>query len=426
MNMKAAGQLPYGGHYNCGCERATDKLRGYDEAISQLLDAALPLTEVETLPLEQALGRILATPVRSSIDVPGWDNSAMDGYAVSFEDITGESTRLPISQRIPAGHAGEPLLPGSAARIFTGAPLPQDADTVVIQEMCEQDGDHVIIKDIPKRGANVRQSGEDIVAGSCIIDPGIRLAPQHLGLSASVGVSEVTVYRRLRVALFTSGDELVDPGNPLRPGQIYNSNRFTATGLLQALGCEVIQLGSVEDTLNATCDALVQGAKKADLILASGGASVGEEDYIKPAVEKLGSLELWKIAIRPGKPLAFGQIEDTPFIGTPGNPVSLFVTFLLFTRPFIRKMQGCSDLLPTPLEVEAAFDWSKPDQRREFARGRLTIGTDGKALVTTFPSRSSGVLSSVTWANGLVVIEENQVIRAGDKVQFLGFNELLS
>ncbi len=432
MNMKPAIEdrgnipLPYGGHIDCGCEQTPKQLRSYDEAISQLLDTALPLTEVETLPLEQALERIVARPVRSSINVPGWDNSAMDGYAVRFEDLTGENTRLPISQRIPAGHAGEPLLPGTAARIFTGAPVPQNANTVVIQEVCEQDGDHVIIKDIPKRGANIRQAGEDIVANSCIVDPGTRLAPQHLGLAASVGASEVTVYRRLRVALFTSGDELVDPGNPLQPGQIYNSNRFTATGLLQALGCEVIQLGSVEDTLNATCDALAQGAKKADLILASGGASVGEEDYIKPAVEKLGSLELWKIAIRPGKPLAFGHIEDTPFIGTPGNPVSLFVTFLLFARPFIRKMQGCHELLPTPLEVEAAFDWPKPDKRREFARGRLTVDADGKARVTTFPSRSSGILSSVTWANGLVVIEEDQSICSGDKVQFIGFNELLS
>ncbi len=410
----------------CGCGGKSDKQRGYDDALSQLLNAAVPLSEVESLKIEQALGRVLALPISSSINVPGWDNSAMDGYAVRFKDLSGKGTRLPISQRIPAGQAGEPLLPGTAARIFTGAPVPPNADTVVIQELCEQDGDHVIIRELPGKGANIRKTGEDISAGSSIIDSGTRLAPQHLGLAASVGVSEVTVYRRLKVALLASGDELVMPGNPLKPGQIYNSNQYTASGLLQALGCEVIPLGIIKDSFDATCDALTQGAQEADLVLASGGVSVGEEDHVKPAVEKLGSLELWKIAIRPGKPVAFGRIADTPFIGTPGNPVSLFVTFLLFARPFILRMQGSNEPLPTPIRVEAAFDWPKADKRREFARGRLAIGTDGVARVTTFPSRSSGVLSSVAWANGLVVIEENQTLQRGDKVQFLSFSELLS
>ncbi len=410
----------------CGCGGMSDQQRGYDEAISQLLNAAVPLSEVESVKIEQALGRILALPLSSTIDVPGWDNSAMDGYAVRFEDLSGGGTRLPISQRIPAGQSGAPLLPGTAARIFTGAPVPRNADTVVIQELCEQDDDHVIIRELPRKGANIRKTGEDISAGSSIIDPGTRLAPQHLGLAASVGVTEVTVYRRLKVALLTSGDELVMPGNPLKPGQIYNSNQYTASGLLQALGCEVIPLGIVEDSFDATCNALALGAQEADLVLASGGVSVGEEDHVKPAIEKLGSLELWKIAIRPGKPVAFGRIADTPFIGTPGNPVSLFVTFLLFARPFILKMQGCSEPLPAPITVEAAFDWPKADKRREFARGRLAIGTDGIARVTLFPSRSSGVLSSVAWANGLAIIEENQTLQRGDKVRFLSFCELLS
>ena len=411
---------------DCGCGQLTAQPRPYDEAVAQMLAAARPLSETEFLPIEQALGRILAEPVSSTIKVPGWDNSAMDGYAVHFGDLTEAGIRLPISQRIPAGQAGDPLQPGTAARIFTGAPVPRNADTVVIQEVCEQDGDHVIIKELPKDGANVRKAGEDITAGSDIISPGTKLAPQHLGLAVSVGVAEVTVYRKLKVALFASGDELIMPGNPLGPGQIYNSNQFTASGMLQALGCDVIQLGIVEDTLDTTCDALAQGAKEADLVLASGGVSVGEEDHVKPAVEKLGSLEMWKIAIRPGKPVAFGHIGDTPLIGTPGNPVSLFVTFLLFARPFILKMQGSNKLLPMPLTAEAAFDWPKPDKRREFARARLEIGEDGKARVTTFPSRSSGVLSSVTWANGLAVIPERQTLKQGDSVQFLSFDELLS
>ncbi len=402
-------------------------MRSYDEAVALLLAAAKPLTETETLPIEQALGRILAKPVSSKINVPGWDNSAMDGYAVRFEDLKKIGSRLPISQRIPAGTTGEPLQPGTAARIFTGAPVPPHANTVVIQEACEQDDDHVVIKELPKNaGANVRKVGEDITAGSDIIKPGAKLAPQHLGLAASAGVSEVSVYRRLKVALFTSGDELAMPGSTLGPGQIYNSNQFTANGMLQALGCEVIQHGIVEDTINATCDAISKGAREADLVLASGGVSVGEEDHIKPAVEKLGALDMWKIAIRPGKPLAFGHINDTPFIGTPGNPVSMFVTFLLFARPFILKMQGRDKLLPTPLTAETAFDWPKPNTRREFARARLEIGENGKAYVSIFPSRSSGVLSSVTWANGLAVILENQTLKHGDPVQFLTFDELLS
>jgi molybdopterin molybdotransferase len=410
----------------CECSQIADQLLSYEQAVADLLAAAKPLAETETLPIEQALGRILATPLTSPMDVPAWDNSAMDGYAVRSEDLSDATIRLPISQRIPAGQVGKPLQPGTAARIFTGAPIPQNADTVVVQEMCEQDDNHVVIKKSPRAGSNVRKAGEDITAGSEIICSGTKLAPQHLGLAASVGVANITVYRRLKVALFSSGDELVMPGMPLGPGQIYNSNQFTATGILQSLGCEVTQLGIVDDTLDATCAALSMGATDADLVLASGGVSVGEEDHVKPAVEKLGSLEMWKIAIRPGKPVAFGHIGDTPFIGTPGNPVSMFATLLLFARPFILKMQGRNKQLPIPLFAEAAFDWPKPDKRREFARARLAVNESGQLLVSAFPSRSSGVLSSVAWANGLAVIEENRTIKPGDPVQFHSFNELLS
>jgi molybdopterin molybdotransferase len=259
-----------------------------------------------------------------------------------------------------------------------------------------------------------------------VVAAGTRLLPQHLGLAASVGVAELAVCRRPRVALFASGDELVMPGSPLAPGKIYNSNLFTATALLQALGCEVIDLGIVEDTLEATKEALRRGAREADLIFASGGVSVGEEDHVKPAVEALGSLDMWKIAIRPGKPVAFGHVDGTPFIGSPGNPVSLFVTFLLFVRPFLLRMQGREDWRVVAMQAKADFDWPRPDKRREFHRARLAYDEAGVARLSVHPSRSSGVLSSVTWANGLAVIPEGRVLKPGDELTFLPFNELLT
>ncbi|VAX05610.1 Molybdopterin molybdenumtransferase [hydrothermal vent metagenome] len=414
---------------DCGCGSVpiTTPLKSPEEALDQLLSGAQPVTETESIPLNKALGRVLAAPLASLTDVPPWDNSAMDGYAVNSADLTHENTRLPISQRIPAGVAGEPLKQGTAARIFTGAPVPPNADAVVIQEVCEQDGDQVLIKQVVPIGANIRRAGEDSTKGQEILQPGIRLGPQHIGAAASVGIAEIPVYRKLKVALFSSGDELVLPGGKLGPGQIFNSNQFTLTGLLETLGCEVTDLGIVEDTFEATCDALARGAELADLVLASGGVSVGEEDHVKPAVEKLGSLDLWKIAIRPGKPLAYGRIGKTPFIGAPGNPVSLFVTFCLFARPFILRSQGITEgVLPTPITALADFDWNKPDKRREFARARLVLDDNGQARVTLFASRSSGMLSSLTWANGLAVIYEGQTLRKGDKIQFLPFNELLS
>jgi molybdopterin molybdotransferase len=406
---------------------ASPGLRSVEEAQSCLLAQASPLAETEEVALDQALGRVLAAPIVSTIDVPPWDNSAMDGYALRLADLQGERRRLRVAQRIPAGGWGRELEPDTAARIFTGAPVPPGADAVVIQEVCSREGDEVILNELPaKPGANIRRAGEDIRAGSTILTAGVRLQPQHLGLIASVGVAKVTVHRRLKVALFATGDELAMPGDPLGPGQIYNSNQFTLGGLLQALGCELIQLGRVADTLEATCEALARGAAAADLVLASGGVSVGEEDHVKPAVERLGSLALWKVALRPGKPLAFGHIGATPFLGTPGNPVSLFVTFCLFGRPFILKQQGVREgLLPTPITARAAFDWPKADKRREFARARLAPGPDGVAEVSLYPSRSSGVLSSVVWANGLAVIPEGHTLRAGDPVQFLPFSELL-
>lgn len=406
------------------CTPTLGGLKSYEDALALLLAAAAPVAETETVPLARALGRVLAEPVTSPIDVPGWDYSAMDGYAVRAADVPAAGTRLPVSQRIAAGSTAKPLAPGSAARIFTGAPIPEGCDSVVIQEVCRAEDDGVVIDSAVAPDQNIRRRGEDIARGSTVIEPGTRLAPQHLGLAASVGVPELTVYRRLKVAVLTSGDELVTPGEPLGPGKIYNSNRYTAIGLLQAMGCEIVETGDVADTLEATVDALRRASEQADLVLASGGVSVGEEDHVKPAVEQLGSLDMWKIAIRPGKPVAFGRIGDAHFLGSPGNPVSLFVTFLLFARPFILRRQGATEVTPLTVQALTDFDWPRPDKRREFHRARLWRDEQGVARVSVHPSRSSGVLSSVTWANGLVVIPEGQALSKGAKVDFMPFTEL--
>lgn len=414
-------------HHDC-CDPASAKRPTLTkaEAIAFLLSRVQPIADTETVPIDAALGRVLAAPVTSAIEVPGWDNSAMDGYAIRHADLATHHGRLRVAQRIPAGAVGTTLETGTTARIFTGAPVPAGADTVVIQEICERSGETVLIPLECKAGANIRHTGEDIRAGAEILAPGIRLAPPHLGLAASVGVAELPVYRRLRVAVLASGDELVMPGKPLGPGQLYNSNRFTLIGLLQALGCEVVDLGIVADTLEATTEALIRGAREADLIVASGGVSVGEEDHLKPAVERLGTLDLWNIAIRPGKPVAFGQVNGIPFFGNPGNPVSLFVTFTLFAAPVVRRLQGMTgDLSPRAIPIRAGFDWPKPDKRTEFHRARIQRGADGKPELAVFPSRSSAVLSSVVWADGLVEIHPEQIIQRGDPVDFMAFADLL-
>ena len=412
------------------CDSATQQqnpaLKPFEEALEMILSRAYAVDEVEMVRLTEAYGRVLARDIISKVTMPPWDNSAMDGYAVNTADLTGIDPRLPVSQRIPAGIAAQPLDSGTAARIFTGAPIPADADAVVIQELCEQDGNEIIIRKIPQPGANIRRAGEDSREGEIALQAGIRLGPQHLGLAASVGFSQLPVYRRFRVALFSSGDELVNPGESLHPGQIYNSNEYTLRGLLQGIGCEIISLGIVEDTFEAACEALHSAAQQADLIMTSGGVSVGEEDHIKPAVEKLGRLDLWKVAIRPGKPLAFGQIDTTPFIGTPGNPVSLFVTFCLFARPFILKSQGVTEsIIPSPIVARADFDRPRREKRREFARARLWMDEQGGTKLTLYHSRSSGVLSSLTWANGLAILPENRPIARGELIQFLRYDEIL-
>lgn len=393
---------------------------------SQLLDALLErargATASETVSVTDALGRVLAAPQTSALTVPPLDNSAMDGYAVRVADVAVAGVRLPVSQRIQAGAVGAPLQAGTAARIFTGAPVPAGADAVLMQEYCGLEGDEVVIHAQPHPGENIRRAGEDIQAGAQILAAGTRIGAAEMGLAASVGLAELPVYRKLKVACFFTGDELVTPGAPLLPGQIYNSNRYTLTGLVNDLGCELIDLGIVPDTLEATESALLRAASLADVIVTSGGVSVGEADYVKAAVEKLGRVEMWKVAMKPGKPLVYGRVKKADFIGLPGNPVSAFVTFCLFVRPFLLKRMGAANVLYRAFAVQADFTWKKPGARREFLRAQLQA--NGKLAL--FPNQSSGVLTSCAWADGLVDLEIGQTIQPGDWVRFIPFSELLS
>jgi molybdopterin molybdotransferase len=398
-----------------------------EDALSTLLRYAQPVATTEKVQTIQALGRVLAEQVVSGVTVPPLDNSAMDGYAVRVADLNavGETT-LPVSQRIPAGQVGSPLQPGTAARIFTGAPIPEGADTVIMQEDCTVDGDNVTIRRLAKAGENIRRAGEDVMAGAEILAPGTRIGPGEMGLAASVGAALVPVFRKLRVATFYTGDEIVMPGQALKPGQIYNSNRFALTGLLERMGCEIMDLGIVPDKFEATVQVLDRAAEHADLVITSGGVSVGEEDHVKAAVEKLGRLEMWRIAMKPGKPLAFGMVRGAPFIGLPGNPVSAFVTFCLFVRPFILQRQGVSSTPSGSFSVRADFSWPKAGTRREYVRGKLQYGLDGMPEVSIYPNQSSGVLTSVVWADGLVDIPIGTTVEPGQIVRFIPFSAITS
>ena len=402
-------------------------LKPLDEALADLLAQAAPLAGVETVSTFDADGRVLAQAATSPLQVPPHDNSSMDGYAVRCADIPAPGVELPVAQRIAAGGFGTPLAAGTVARIFTGAPVPLGADAIVMQEDCEAlDGERVRVNASPAPGQWVRRAGEDITLGAEVLAAGTRLTPAELGLAASIGLAGLQVARRPRVALFSTGDELVMPGDvppaQMKPGAIYNSNRFFLRAMLLRLGCEVSDLGIVPDRREATVAALGEAARGHDLILTSGGVSVGEEDHIKPAVESLGRLDLWQIAMKPGKPFAYGRIGSAHFMGLPGNPVSSFVTFALLVRPFLLRLQGVRDVAPKAIAATAGFDWPRADKRREFLRVRQ--GANG--TLELFPNQSSGVLTSAAWADGVVDNPAGQTIARGDSVRFLPFAELLS
>ncbi len=403
-----------------------------DEARARLLAGAIPVQTIESVPTMEATGRVLALTQTSSINVPDHDNSSMDGYAVRAADCASGAARLRVSQRVPAGTVPTALEPGTVARIFTGAPIPPGADAIVMQELTSAEDGAVVIRHQPSAGDWVRLAGEDIRTGQEVLAAGTRLRPQETGLLASVGLAQVPVFRRVRVAVFFTGDELVMPGEPLPRGAIYNSSRFTLTSMLRELGCEVTDLGIVEDTLEATRAALRRGAIGHDLIMTSGGVSVGEEDHVKPAVEAEGRIDMWKIAMKPGKPLAFGAVrrpaqapgtgpDEVAFIGLPGNPVSSFVCVLLFVRAFVRRMQGALDQPLRAYPMRADFQWPRPDARQEFLRARI----NAQGGLEIYPNQNSSVLTSTVWGDGLVDNPPRTAIAPGDTVAFLPFAELL-
>ena len=398
-----------------------------DSALAALLAQARTLPGSERVSTFDADARVLLAQAVSPLQVPPLDNSAMDGYALRCSDVPVPGSVLPVSQRIAAGQVGSALAGATAARIFTGAPVPEGADAVVMQEDCEVQADgRVRVNCAPTPGQWIRRAGADIARDAVVIDAGTRLTPAELGLAASIGLATLEVARRPRVALFSTGDELVMPGSvapeQMPPGAIYNSNRFFLRAMLQRLGCEVTDLGIVPDQRDATLAALDAAAKGHDVILTSGGVSVGEEDHIKPALEQLGRLDLWNIAIKPGKPFAYGRVGAAHFMGLPGNPVAGFVTFLLLVRPFLLRLQGVADVVPRVITARADFDWPRGDRRREFLRVRYN-DQGGLAL---FRNQTSNLLTSTAWGDGVVDNPPGNAIARGDTVRFLSFAELMS
>ncbi len=414
-------------------------LKSLDQALAELLAHARQLTGTEQVSTFDADGRVLAQDIVSALHVPPQDNSSMDGYAVRCADVPAAGAVLRVTQRIPAGHHGQPLNAGEAARIFTGAPVPQGADAIVMQEDCEPlaDGAQVRVNAVPQSSQWIRRAGEDVTRGAVVLARGQRLSPAALGLAASIGLDQLSVARRPRVALFSTGDELVMPGEvppeQMAPGAIYNSNRFFLRALLQRLGCEVTDCGIVPDQREATLAALRGAAQNHDLVLTSGGVSVGEEDHIKPSVQQLGELDLWQISIKPGKPFAYGKLyrgegaargpqDACHFAGLPGNPVSSYITFMVLVRPFLLKLQGVTQLEPVRMALPAHFDWPRADKRREFLRVRRNAAGG----LDLFPNQSSGVLTSGVWGDGVVDNPAGQTIAKGDIVQFISFAELMA
>lgn len=398
-----------------------------EDALAMLADRLDVVVGTEEVTLHAALDRILAADVTSDLPVPPHDNAAVDGYAVRFGDLTADGdTSLPVGGRVAAGDTlGRSVAPGEAIRIFTGAPMPDGADTVLMQEDCRLDGDTVVIPPGIKSGANRRFAGEDITAGEIILRAGIRLRPQDIGLAASVGRTGVTVYEHLRVALFSTGDEVRDTGAALPPGCIYDANRYSVGAALNRLGCEVDDLGILPDDPAVIRDTLDAAAGSHDLIMTSGGVSTGEEDHVRQAVETLGGIYFWRLAIRPGRPLALGQIHGVPFIGLPGNPVAVLVTFMRFARPAILQLAGCHDTVPKSYRVQADFPIKKKAGRREWLRVSLHRQDDGTPVLRKFPRDGAGILTSMVQTDGLVELPEDLThLDAGTMVDFLPFNEI--
>ena len=417
-----------------------------DEAIEYLLTQVSTTEQIETVPLSMAVGRVLAEDQISTIDVPPMANSAMDGYAVRFCDLNSNEPMV-VSQRIPAGTVGSPHQPNTVARIFTGAPVPEGADTVIMQEQCTVEasvagtGENNMVslpdKTDVEQGQNVRAAGEDLRVGQQLLSAGTRLRPQELGLLASVGVSKIAVFKKLKIAVLSTGDELIEPGSATQPGQIYNSNRYTLEGLISGIDLECVSLGIVADSHAATEIALQQAASKADVIITSGGVSVGEEDHVKAVIEQSGFLHLWKLAIKPGKPFAYGEFDGTPVLALPGNPAAVLITFLIVAKPYLLKMQGQSAVQDMPMVVEADFELSKPSIRRRYLQGQLSQSAASNTAATAetsltsltaqiYPNQSSGILSGPSWASGVVVVDIGQTVHRGDPVQFYSYADLLA
>lgn len=400
-------------------------LTSIDTALAQLLSRMAAVTDREEVALPQALHRVLAETINAAIDVPGHANSAMDGYAVNSQTLARGQYRLRVTQRIPAGKVGQALEIGSAARIFTGAPIPPGADAVVMQENCSVEGDEIVVMQAVEAGENVRRAGSDVERGTLLFEAGHRLRAPDIGVLAGVGRETVVVCRPLRVALLTTGDELVRPGEPLQHGQIYNSNFYMLSTLVQGLGHDVVDCGIVADSLDSTVQALLAAAASADCIISSGGVSAGEEDHVRTALESIGELSLWKLAIKPGKPFAFGQLKGKPFFGLPGNPVSAFVTFALLVRPCLQRLAGARDQAPLQLQLTADFELPVSGVRQEYLRVCCATDAQGETVLRLAGSQSSGVLSSVSHADGLAIVPPLSAVQRGDKLRFMPLSEIV-
>lgn len=399
---------------------AVGAMLGVEAARLRVIDAVGPLAGVERVPLSLALGRVVAEPVRAAVEVPPADNSSMDGFAFRLADLEASGGTLPLRGRAAPGHASEPLGPGEATRIFTGAVVPRGADTVVRLEHCEVTGESVrVVNTDIAVGDNIRRAGEDVTRGAVVLSEGHRIRPPDLGVAASVGTTDVPVRRLPRVAVLVTGDELVEPGRPLADAQIYDSNGAMMRGLLDWLGCEPRLVGRTGDTLAATRDAMRAATTDADLIVTHGGVSVGHEDHVKNAVQDLGRLDLWKVAVKPGKPVGFGEVLGVPWLGLPGNPVSGFVTFLLFGAPLIRRLQGREPTMPAPLHLPAGFRRERAGKREEYVRVRVQGGR-----LIPHAHQGAGVLSSAAWGDGLARIDAGTTVQEGDGLPYYSYASL--